>query len=175
MKYLYLITVLLSSVLFSQNNDQINWISLEEAVENQKNTPKKIFMDVYTTWCGPCKMMDSNTFTNKKLIKYVNENYYAVKFNAENKQITTYKGNEYRKGEGKRSQHQFARYLKVSAYPSLVFFDEEAKPISVLPGYKDVKNAEVFLKLFVAEDYKNIKTKEEWIEYQKNMKFSFSK
>ena len=42
----------------------INWISLEEAVAAQQKEPRKIMMDVYTKWCGPCKMMMANTFTN---------------------------------------------------------------------------------------------------------------
>ena len=42
----------------------INWVSLEEALELQKKAPKKIMIDVYTVWCGPCKMLDKNTFQN---------------------------------------------------------------------------------------------------------------
>ena len=61
----------------------IQWMSLEEAVEAQKKEPRKIMMDVYTQWCGPCKMMMANTFTNANVINYVNANYYAVKFDAE--------------------------------------------------------------------------------------------
>ena len=40
-------------------------------------------MDVYANWCGPCKLLDKHTFSNKDLIEYVNENFYAVKFNGE--------------------------------------------------------------------------------------------
>ena len=40
-------------------------------------------MDVYTEWCGPCKMMDKNTFANRDVLNYINENFYAVKFNGE--------------------------------------------------------------------------------------------
>ena len=49
----------------------IQWMSLEEAVEAQKKEPRKIMMDVYTQWCGPCKMMMANTFTNANVINYV--------------------------------------------------------------------------------------------------------
>jgi thioredoxin-related protein len=67
----------------SVSAQEIKWMSLEKAVEAQKTTPKKIFIDAYTIWCGPCKMLDKNTFRNKDVATYVNENYYAVKFNAE--------------------------------------------------------------------------------------------
>jgi thiol:disulfide interchange protein len=62
---------------------KVNWMSLEEAVAAQQDEPRKIIMDVYTQWCGPCKMMMSRTFTNQQVIDYINGNYYAVKFDAE--------------------------------------------------------------------------------------------
>mgnify|MGYP000536572778 FL=1 len=75
------LTFILTTSLVSAQ--EINWVSLEEAVELQKKNPKKIIMDVYTSWCGPCKMLDRNTFQNKDVAAYINKNYYAVKFNAE--------------------------------------------------------------------------------------------
>ena len=58
-------------------------MSLKEARAAQKINPKKIFMDVYTNWCGPCKLLEKNTFQNPDVSRYISENYYAVKFNAE--------------------------------------------------------------------------------------------
>ena len=36
---------------------EIAWMSMDQALLAQQQTPKKIFMDVYTTWCGPCKLL----------------------------------------------------------------------------------------------------------------------
>ena len=85
---LIVILILLISPLYAQ--DGIRWMSMNEALEAQKETPKKILMDVYTSWCGPCKLLDKNTFGNKDVIKYVNKNYYPVKFNAEGTESVTY-------------------------------------------------------------------------------------
>ena len=87
----YILPVL---ILFSSLNlvsQSINWVTMDKALELQKNTPKNIMIDIYTTWCGPCKMLDKNTFTNKDLITFVNANYYAVKFNAEGNESVNYK------------------------------------------------------------------------------------
>ena len=46
------------------SSQEIKWISLEDAVYLQKASPRNIIMDVYTNWCGPCKMLDRNTFSN---------------------------------------------------------------------------------------------------------------
>ena len=61
----------------------VNWVSFEEAEALMAKEPRKIMVDVYTKWCGPCKRMNSQTFGNPTLAKYINENYYAVKFDAE--------------------------------------------------------------------------------------------
>ena len=58
---------------------EIKWMTFDQAIAAQKKKPKKIFIDVYTNWCGPCKMLANNTFKNKDLVNYVNDNYYAVK------------------------------------------------------------------------------------------------
>lgn len=78
------------------NAQEINWVTLNEALELQKENPKKIMMDVYTVWCGPCKLLDQKTFSNKDLISFVNENYYAVKFNGEGNETVNYKGDTFK-------------------------------------------------------------------------------
>ena len=57
---------------FENYSQQINWMSLDEAVEAQKTTPKNLIIDVYTNWCGPCKLMDKNTFSNPEIVSYIN-------------------------------------------------------------------------------------------------------
>ena len=95
-------------------------MSMNDALEAQKETPKKIFMDVYTDWCGPCKLLDKNTFGDKDVIKFVNENYYPVKFNAEGTeeimyQDFNYTNPNYQEGrKGRNSQHFLANALKIS-------------------------------------------------------------
>lgn len=63
--------------------EAIKWHSVTEALEMQKKVKKPIFMDVYTVWCGPCKMLDAQTFSDATFAKFINENYIAVKFNGE--------------------------------------------------------------------------------------------
>ena len=67
-------------------------MTLDEARAAQKKEPKKIFMDVYTNWCGPCKLLDKNTFQNPDVSRYISEHFYAVKFNAEGNDVIKFKG-----------------------------------------------------------------------------------
>ncbi len=161
------------------NAQEIKWMTMNEALAAQKKNPKKIFMDVYTTWCGPCKMLDKNTFSDKEVIEYINKNYYAVKFNAEGTEKVDYQDFTYTNPnydanrKGRNSQHLFAHALKVNAYPTVVFFKENGDLIQAVPGYRTPPQLELFLKMIHSNDYLKVTTAEAWETYQKNFKPTF--
>lgn len=158
---------------------KINWMSMNEALAAQKKQPKKIFMDVYTKWCGPCKMLDRNTFSDESVIDYINEHYYAVKFNAEGTEEITHQGFTYQnpnyqpERKGRNATHFFADALRLQGYPSLVFFENDGNLIQAIPGYKTPAQLEIYLKMIASDDYKNVTTTEAWREYQNNFKGEF--
>ncbi len=156
---------------------EIKWMSLEEAITLQKKTPKKIMMDVYTVWCGPCKSLDKKTFHNPDVVAYVNENYYAVKFNGQGNDNINYKNKTYgnpgydpSKKHTRNASHELANYLRINAYPTIVFFDENAEVIAPIRGYLDPNKLELYLKLFKNDDHKRITTQEEFNVYYKAFK-----
>lgn len=120
---------------------EIKWMSMDEALAAQKKKAKPIFMDVYTDWCGPCKMLDKNTFHDKEVVEYINANYYAVKFNAEGKSEVNYKGKKYSNPQyvegrsGRNAVHEFTYLLKVEAYPSMMIFDTKGEVKERIVGY----------------------------------------
>ena len=164
---------------FNTDEDEINWMTLEEAIEAQKEEPRKIMIDAFTTWCGPCKLLDKNTFHHKDVVEYINENYYAVKFNAEGNDEIRYKGFTYKNPEyvadkkGRNSMHQLAKYFGVRAYPTLLFLDEKANVIGPIPGYKTPRQLEIYLKLFKDDEHKKMTTKEVWNDYVTNFEYEF--
>ena len=178
MKLTYLIFFFLVSIGISQAQE-IKWMSMNEALAAQKKEPKKILMDAYTTWCGPCKLMDQKTFTNKDVVNYVNKHFYAVKFNAEGTEEVMYKDFNYTnpnydpERKGRNSQHFFANALRISGYPSLVFFDENSDVIAPITGYRTPEQLEIFLKMIAQDDYKKLTTADAWEKYEKNFKGSF--
>lgn len=177
MKKIVIIALLLVGTTI--NAQEINWLSFNEAIEAQKKEPRKIFIDAYTTWCGPCKMLDKNTFHNKDVADYVNENYYAVKFNAEGNETVNLDGQTYTNPDydaskkGRNSQHQLSTYFNVRAYPTMIFLDEEANLIGPIPGYKTPQQLELFLKMFKTDVYKTLTNKEDWENYNANFKYEF--
>ena len=168
----------LSTLSYGQ---EINWITMDEAVELQTKNPKKIIIDMYTNWCGPCRMLDRNTFSNKKLAEYVNSNFYAVKFNAEGNEIVNFKGQKLSnpkydpaKSRRRNSQHQLAQYFGVRSYPTILFLDEEGQFLAPIPGYKPPSKLELFLKLFGEDLYKTLDSQEAFNSYKRSFKPSFS-
>lgn len=150
---------------------QINWMTLEEAMAAQADEPRPIMMDVYTQWCGPCKMMMASTFTYPALISYLNEHYYSVKFDAESPSPVEFKGQTFSNpgfnpaSRGRNSPHELSRALGVSAYPTLLFLTSKGDIITPLTGYKSAQQLEIFLKFF-AEQWKPGSGQSEWDAYQ---------
>src|SRR5258708_8783932 len=87
----------------------IKWMTFEEAVEKSKTEKRKIFIDVFTDWCGWCKVMDKSTFPDAEIAKILNEKFYAVKFDAEQTNDVVFKGTTFKFiSSGSRGYHQLA-------------------------------------------------------------------
>jgi thioredoxin-related protein len=152
-------------------------MSLDEVREAQKTNPKNVLIDVYTNWCGPCKLMDRNTFSNTDIIRIINENYYAVKFNAEGNDTVTFMDKVFTnpnfdstKTQRRNSSHQFTQFLGVNAYPSTLFFDSEMNYLTPVRGYLNPKQIEIYLLLFKDDTYKDVKSQDDFDNFIKNFK-----
>ena len=155
-------------------NNKINWVTFEEAVKLQKKNPKKIMVDVYTVWCGPCKMLDKNTFQNQDVVDYVNKNYYAVKFNAQGNseiklkdRVFSNPGYNPANAQRRNATHELARYFRIQAFPTIVYLDEGANFITGIRGYQKPQELELYLKMFKENKHKDMKTQDEFIAYAK--------
>ncbi len=126
--------------LNAQVNNAIQWMSIEEAQEAMKTQKKKLFIDLYTDWCGWCKKMDATTFKDPNVAQFMNQYYYAVKFNAEQKDTVNFNNFDFYNLNpgGKRGTHLFAYSLLDGqmSYPSYAILDENLNRIHVIPGYK---------------------------------------
>lgn len=161
--FIILITVISISNVFAQassddeHKDLVEWMSLAEALEKQKTSPKKIFVDIYTDWCGWCKVMSKNTFSHEQIAAYINQYFYPVRFDAETTDTIEYLGKKYiNKGTGRKPTHELTYILTQNrpSYPTISYLDERGKLIQPLPGYMDVKKIEPYLVYFNENVYR---------------------
>jgi thioredoxin-related protein len=104
----------------------IQWMSFEEAVSKSSTEPKKIFIDVYTSWCGWCKKMDATTFKETEVVDMINKNFYAVKLNAETRDTIRFRDKEFKYiPDYKANELAISLLSGKMGYPSYVLLDEQ--------------------------------------------------
>lgn len=133
MKFIFLISVVLPFLLMSFLPDnsvksehlplvssgiKFSNITFEKAVKQAKSTGKLVFIDVYTTWCGPCKEMAATTFKDKEVGALFNKRFINIKVDAEHD----------------ASGPTIEKMYSVSAFPTLLFVNGDGKLIRKLVG-----------------------------------------
>ena len=145
----------------------VHWLTLDEALEKCKTEKRKIFIDVFTDWCGWCKRMDETTFTDPSVAQYLNDHFYAVKFNAEQTGDILFHNKTYRfKNNGGRGCHELAaEWLNNRlSFPTSVFLDENLNLIQPLPGYQDGPKLQAILNYFGTDSHRTTP----WETYERN-------
>ncbi len=104
----------------AQSGIAFTHVSWSEVLEQAQSSGKLIFMDAYTTWCGPCKKMSREVFSDERVGAYFNEHFINVKMDME-------------RGEGR----ELAQRYHVRAFPTLLFLDADGQVVHRAVGYHD--------------------------------------
>lgn len=138
---------------------RIKWMTWDEAIEKSKKEKRKIFVDIYTDWCGWCKKLDKTTFAQEDIAEYINANYYPVKFDAEMEKPVVLKDKEYKfVKSGRNGYHELAAQLLQGrmSYPSMVFMDEDFNMIQAIPGYQEAEIFEMIITYFGSNSHRSV-------------------
>ncbi|MEP7255777.1 MAG: DUF255 domain-containing protein [Ferruginibacter sp.] len=156
LRFLLILSIPLTLASFHEpKKDKIKWLSLTELQVAFAKQPKPIIIDVYTDWCGWCKVMDRETYSNEKVIDYLNKNFYAVKFNAESTAEVVFANKKYNYNPAYNA-NDLAVYLLGGrmGYPTTVLLSTlDAQP-APLSGYLKPSELEPPVKFFGDGAYK---------------------
>ena len=151
--------VVIPPELFAGGKEQFKWMSFNEGVAAAKKSGKKLMVDVYTDWCGWCKRMDNDTYSDGSIADYLKNKYVTVKLNAESAGRLEYRGHSY-------TERELAAAFGINGYPSIIFLTQGGEPITVYPGYADPQKFKVVLS-YIAEDHYKTTKFQDYVENKK--------
>ena len=138
-----------------KEKEKINWISIEELHLKSASESKPVLIDLYTSWCYWCKVMDKKTYNNDKVVAYINDHFYAVKLNAETKSTVIWNKKYYNYSES-NNLNEFTLYVTQGqpGFPTTTIFPDIKGNPSSIPGFMEPKEIEPVLKYFGEGNYK---------------------
>lgn len=124
---------------------QLRTYTFSEAEKLEQQNPKPIFVFIHTSWCKYCKMMENSTFKNPEVVQLLNENFYFVSLDAEQKNPILFKNNTFRfqpKGQN-TGVHELAEELGTvdgaMTYPTFSILDKNNNILLQISDYTDAK------------------------------------
>lgn len=142
----------------TEKDGLVNWLSIKEAQQKNKEVQKPFIIDIYTDWCGWCKHMMKTTYSNAGIANYINSNFYPVKFDAETKDTIEYNGKIYKPtSKEPKTPHELAiKFLGTSlSYPSTMFVTNNFEYNLLSQGFIEDKKIEPLLIFMVENAWRN--------------------
>lgn len=151
---------------FNRNKAGVQWMTPGETEAMMNRETRPVIIDVYTDWCHYCKVMDATTWRNDSVAAYIQQHFYPMKLNAEEKGNLTWQGKEYAY-MSKYKVHKLAVELLRGnmVYPSTVIIPEKGE-WEVLPGAFKPAEIEIVLKYYGSGANENM----DFVQWQKQFK-----
>jgi thioredoxin-related protein len=139
----------LSCSMAPKKGPELAWIQPTDLVNLMKKEPRPILVDLYTDWCKWCKVMDSRTYANPKVIAYLQEKFYCVKIDAESKKAITWMGKtfSYNPNFGVNDVAVLLAGQQISFPTTVIIPKFETQPQAV-PGFLAPTELEMLVKYF---------------------------
>ena len=111
-----------------KTGEKLEWFAFDAATARAKNEKKHLIVDIYTTWCGWCRIMEKQTYGDPEVAAYLRENFILAKVNGESSAKLRWRGKE-------MTERQFARAVGVTGYPATYFLKPDAELLGGMGGF----------------------------------------
>lgn len=156
-RVLLLTGVIFALISISAAQEKVKWYSIEEAIQLASQEPRVLVIDVYTDWCGWCKRMDKETFSDPAVAEVMNKHFYPVKLDAEGKEDIVIGDKTFKfVDNGRRGYHEIAAVVTKGrlSYPTISYVDDQGRVLEAAPGYKTADQFKVYLAYYSDDAYK---------------------
>jgi len=136
-----------------KETEKVQWLTFDAAVEKAQKENKHLIVDVYTNWCGWCKVMDRQTYGNAEVAAYLTANFAMAKVNGESAAKLTWQGKSL-------SEREFAKAVGVNGYPSTFFMKPNADLLGGVAGYIKSPDMLIYAKYLSSRYYEKGKLQE---------------
>jgi len=133
LKLFALVSLIILSSFSKPHEEKLIWLSWDEGYQKAVKNKKILLVDTYTEWCGWCKRMDRDTYTNAEVIKKINDYFIPVKFNPEIKNVV------YKLDDQSLTPQQLYSQLsrgESTGYPTVYYIFTNKKSVFIDAGYK---------------------------------------
>lgn len=144
----FIMSLILCASVFAAETKSISWQTYETGMKMIQTEKKKGFLHFYTDWCTFCKIMNTETFSNTKIINYLNDNFISIRINAEKQKEIAYK-------------------YGANRFPLTWFLSEDSSNLSNQPGFIPPDKLLEILQFLHTDSFKNMKFSE-YIAQQQN-------
>jgi thioredoxin-related protein len=107
---------------------KLDWLAFDAAASRASREGKHVIVDIYTTWCGWCRVMERQTYANSEVADYLTQNFVLAKVNGESSSKLHWKGREI-------TERQFAREVGVTGFPTTFFLKPDLDVLGGVPGF----------------------------------------
>jgi thioredoxin-related protein len=154
---------------------EVNWKGFDEALENARAADKHIMVDVYTDWCGWCKRLDKETYADFSVREVLAESFVSAKVKGDSQKRLSVTPQISKVGDVTLLQFVSAKQptmtekeltqkqLKITGFPTILFFSADGKLITKLPGFYDADKFKNILN-FVKDDLYEVMSYQDYLE-----------
>ena len=144
---------------------EVKWKTLDGAMDEARRTGKKIMLDVYTDWCGWCKIMHARTYSDPEVAAYINEHFAPARLNAWEKATLWFRGYQFPYlAELKVNQLAYQLLEGDMQYPTTVFLSKHGEVLSPVQGYIDKRKMMRILRYFAEDHYQS----QSWKDFKRS-------